>query len=77
MGKGVSEPKRKYTRRKGSAVAPPAAFVELLTSASHVAASCIIEVESHRGTLRARASVDAVELPRDIGTARNTHCGIK
>jgi len=49
MGKGVSEPKGKYTRRKGSAVGPPAAFVELLTSASHVAASCIIEVESQRG----------------------------
>ena len=49
MGKGVSEPKWKYTRRKGSAVGPPAAFVELLTSASYVAASCIIEVESQRG----------------------------
>jgi hypothetical protein len=30
-------------------VAPPAAFVELLTPASRVAASCIIEVESQRG----------------------------
>jgi hypothetical protein len=27
----------------------PAAFVELLTPATHVAASCIIEVESQRG----------------------------
>jgi hypothetical protein len=49
MGRGVSGPRRKYTRRERSAVAPPAAFVELLTPASGVAASCIIEVESHRG----------------------------
>jgi hypothetical protein len=49
MGRGVSGPRRKYTRRKRAAVAPPAAFVELLTPASRVAASCIIEVESQRG----------------------------
>jgi hypothetical protein len=49
MGRGVSGPRRKYTRRKRSAVAPPAAFVELLTPASGVAASCIMEVESQRG----------------------------
>jgi len=49
MGRGVSGPGRKYTRRKRPAVAPPAAFVELLTPATQVAASCIIEVESQRG----------------------------
>ena len=49
MGRGVRGPGRKYTRRKRPAVAPPAAFVELLTPASGVAASCIIEVESQRG----------------------------
>src|ERR1700733_10838372 len=50
MGRGVSGPSRKYTRRKRSAVAPPAAFVELLTPASRAAASCIIEVESQGGS---------------------------
>lgn len=50
MGKGVSGPGRKYTRRERAAVAPPTAFVELLTPASGVAASCIIEVESRRGS---------------------------
>jgi len=50
MGRGgVSGPRRKYTRRKHSAVAPAAAFAELLTPASRVAASCIVEVESQRG----------------------------
>jgi len=53
MGRGASGPRRKYTRRKRPAVAPPAAFVELLTPASRIAASCIIEVESqHGGKLR-------------------------
>ena len=49
MGRGVTGPRRKYTTRKRVAAAPTAAFVELLTPASGVAASCIIEVESHRG----------------------------
>ncbi len=49
MGKGVSGPRRKYARRKRSAMTPPAAFIELLTPASSVAASCIVEVESQRG----------------------------
>lgn len=48
MGKGVS-PRPKYARRKRSAMTPAAAFVELLTPATHVAASCVIEVESQRG----------------------------
>ena len=48
MVKGFSGRRRKYARRKRSA-APPAAFVELLTPASRVAATCIIEVESQRG----------------------------
>ena len=48
MGKGVSGPRPKYTRRKRSAVTPPATFMELLRPASG-AASCIIEVESQRG----------------------------
>ncbi|HEY1528932.1 MAG TPA: hypothetical protein VGH51_22135 [Candidatus Angelobacter sp.] len=49
MGKGASEARPKYARRKRSAMTRPAAFVELLTPATHVAASCIIEVESQRG----------------------------
>jgi hypothetical protein len=49
MGKGVSGPRRKYARRKRPVMTPPAAFVELLTSATHAAASCVIEVESQRG----------------------------
>jgi hypothetical protein len=49
MGRGASGLRPRYTRRKRSAVAPPAAFLELLTPASRVAESCIIEVESQRG----------------------------
>jgi hypothetical protein len=49
MGKGVSGARPRYARRKRSAMTPPAGFVELLTPATHVAASCIIEVESQRG----------------------------
>ena len=49
MGKGVSGARAKYARRKRSTLTPAAAFVELLTPASSVAASCIIEVESQRG----------------------------
>jgi hypothetical protein len=49
MGKGVSGPRPKYARRKRPAMTPAAAFVELLTPATHVAASCVIEVESQRG----------------------------
>lgn len=49
MGRGVIGPGRKYTRRKRPAIAPAAAFVELLRPASGVAESCIIEVESQRG----------------------------
>ncbi len=49
MANGVSGPRRKYARRKRSAMTPPATFMELLPPASSVAASCIIEVESQRG----------------------------
>lgn len=49
MGKGVDGAKPKNARKKRPAVTPPAAFVELLTPATHVAASCVIEVESQRG----------------------------
>jgi hypothetical protein len=49
MGKGVGGPRPKYVRGKRPAMTSPAAFVELLTPATQVAASCIIEVESQRG----------------------------
>lgn len=49
MGKAISEPRPKYARRKRPVVTPAAAFVELLTPATQVAASCVIEVESQRG----------------------------
>jgi hypothetical protein len=49
MGKGVSGARPRYARRKRSAMTSPAAFVELLSPATHVSASCIIEVESQRG----------------------------
>lgn len=49
MGKGVSGARPRYLRRKRSAMTPAAAFVELLTPATQVAASCVIEVESQRG----------------------------
>lgn len=49
MGKGAGGSKPKRARKKPSTIAAPAAFVELLTPASSVAASCIIEVESQRG----------------------------
>ena len=49
MGKGVSGSKPTYSRKKRSTMTTPAAFVELLTPATAVAASCIIEVESQRG----------------------------
>ena len=53
MGKGVKEPRRRQAIKKHQRMAPPAAFVELLTPASRIAASCIIEVESqHGGKLR-------------------------
>jgi hypothetical protein len=53
MGKGVSGPKPKYARRKRLAMTPTASFMELLTPATGVTASCIIEVESQRsGKLR-------------------------
>lgn len=49
MGKGVDGTKPKYAKKKHPAVSPAAAFVELLTPATQVAASCVIEVESQRG----------------------------
>jgi len=49
MGKGVDGAKPKAARKKRPAVTPAAAFVELLTPATQVAASCVIEVESQRG----------------------------
>jgi hypothetical protein len=49
MGKGVSGSGPKHARKKRSPRTPPAAFVELITPAPRVAASCIIEVESQRG----------------------------
>lgn len=50
MGKGVDGAKPKHaTKKKRPAVMPAAAFVELLTPATQVAASCVIEVESQRG----------------------------
>jgi hypothetical protein len=49
LGKGVDGAKPKYARKKRPAVMPTAAFVELLTPATQVAASCVIEVESQRG----------------------------
>jgi hypothetical protein len=44
MGKGVNGPRPRHARRKRSAT-----FMELLTPATGVAASCIVEVESQRG----------------------------
>jgi hypothetical protein len=49
MGKGVSGARPKHARRKRLAMTPTASFMELLTPATGVAASCIIEVESQRG----------------------------
>lgn len=49
MGKGASEARPKRGRRKRTAMAPPATFVELLAPASGAGASCIVEVESERG----------------------------
>ncbi len=49
MGKRVSGPRPKHARRKRLAMTPTASFMELLTPATGVAASCIVEVESQRG----------------------------
>ena len=49
MGKGVDGAKPKHAKKKRPVVTPAAAFVELLKPATHVAASCVIEVESQRG----------------------------
>jgi hypothetical protein len=49
MGKGVSGARPKQARRKRLAMTPTASFMELLTPATGVAASCVIEVESQRG----------------------------
>lgn len=50
MGKGVNGHRPKHARRKRLAMTPTtASFLELLTPATGVAASCIIEVESQRG----------------------------
>jgi len=47
MGKGVSEPSQKRAIRKSKTLAPPTAFLELI---SPTATSCVIEVESQRGS---------------------------
>src|SRR5271154_4164683 len=47
MGKGVNGPRQ--AGRKRSAMTPTATFMELLTPATSVAASCVVEVESQRG----------------------------
>jgi hypothetical protein len=49
MGKGING-FRPGPRRKRSAMTPPATFMELLTPATSVAASCVVEVESQRGS---------------------------
>ena len=49
MGKGVTGPRPRHARRKRSAMTPTATFMELLTPATGVAASCVVEVESQRG----------------------------
>jgi hypothetical protein len=49
MGKGVNGSRPGHVRRKRSAMAPPATFMELLRPATSVAASCVVEVESQRG----------------------------
>ena len=49
MGKGVNGPRPRQVGRKRSAMTPTATFMELLTPATSVAASCVVEVESQRG----------------------------
>lgn len=49
MGKGVNGPRPGHARGKRSAMTPTATFMELLTPAASVAASCVVEVESQRG----------------------------
>src|SRR5579863_4882082 len=49
MGKGVAGPGARRVGRKRSAMAPAATFMELLTPATSVTASCVVEVESQRG----------------------------
>jgi len=49
MGNGVQEAKARRVGRKRSTMAPTATFMELLTPARSVAASCVVEVESQRG----------------------------
>ena len=49
MGKGVNGTRLTRARRKRSATTPTATFMELLTPATSVAASCVVEVESQRG----------------------------
>jgi hypothetical protein len=49
MGKGVHGPGARRVGRKRTAMTPAATFMELLTPATSVAASCVVEVESQRG----------------------------
>jgi hypothetical protein len=49
MGKGVKGPRPRQVRRTCSAMTPTATFMELLTPATSVVASCIVEVESQGG----------------------------
>ena len=49
MGKGVHGPGARRVGRKRTAMTPTATFMELLTPATSVAASCVVEVESQRG----------------------------
>jgi hypothetical protein len=49
MGKGVNGPRPTHVRKNRSVMTPTATFMELLTPATGVAASCIVEVESQSG----------------------------
>ena len=49
MGKGVHGSGARRVGRKRTARTPAATFMELLTPATSVAASCVVEVESQRG----------------------------
>ena len=49
MGKSANGPRGRQVGRKRSAMTPTATFMELLTPATSVAASCVVEVESQRG----------------------------
>jgi len=49
MGKGVHGPGGRRVGRQRTAMTPTATFMELLTPATSVASSCVVEVESQRG----------------------------